>query len=250
MPDIHHIAAYRFVELDELPSLRDHIHTLAAAQDLRGTVLLAPEGINLMLAGSGLAVDLFLAELASDSRFAAMDVKRSTTSDMPFGKLLVKIKREIIRMNQLGVRPSEGRAPAIAPERLAQWLDQGHDDAGRQVVMLDTRNDFEVDVGRFGGAVDWRLRRFSDFPAAFGEQRKQLAEKTVVSYCTGGIRCEKAALWMQAQGLSNVWQLDGGILGYFASVGAKHFEGDCFVFDGRVALDAELAPQARRVAAT
>jgi len=246
MPDIHHIAAYRFVELTELPTLRENILSLAKAQKLLGTVLLAPEGINLMLAGSAASIDKFLGELGNDPRFAGLEVKRSTANGMPFGKLLVKVKREIIRMNEQGVRPSAGRAPAIAPERLAQWLDQGHDDAGRQVVMLDTRNDFEVDVGRFDSAIDWRLRRFSEFPAALKSHRNDLSDKTVVSYCTGGIRCEKAALWMQAEGVSNVWQLDGGILGYFARVGSRHFGGECFVFDGRVALDAELAPQAHR----
>jgi UPF0176 protein len=111
-------------------------------------------------------------------------------------------------------------------------------DEGRPVVMLDTRNGFEVDAGAFAGALDWRLARFSDFPAAVQTHAAELQGKTVVSYCTGGIRCEKAALWMQQAGIPHVLQLDGGILRYFEDVpGAPHWQGQCFVFDERVALD-------------
>jgi UPF0176 protein len=132
---------------------------------------------------------------------------------------------------------------------LAHWLQQGRCDAGREVVMLDTRNGFEVDAGAFENAIDWRLNRFSDFPAALEQHREALQGKTVVSYCTGGIRCEKAAIWMAAAGIDNVLQLDGGILRYFEQApGAPHWRGDCFVFDGRTGLDAALAeaPQPQR----
>lgn len=125
---------------------------------------------------------------------------------------------------------------------LARWLDTGRDDAGREVVTLDTRNAFEVDAGRFRGALDWRLQRFSDFPAAVRAQAAALAGKTVVSYCTGGIRCEKAALVLQETGVESVFQLDGGILKYFEQTGGRHFEGRCFVFDERQLLDAALQP--------
>ena len=119
------------------------------------------------------------------------------------------------------------------------------DDAGREVVTLDTRNAFEVDHGRFAGAVDWRIEKFSEFPHALSEHRTELEGKTVVSYCTGGIRCEKAALLMREAGLQNVLQLDGGILRYFEETGGAHFEGSCFVFDEREALSDTLAPVAR-----
>jgi UPF0176 protein len=161
---------------------------------------------------------------------------------VPFGKLLVKVKREIIRMNHPTIRPQAGRAPSVDAQTLARWLDAGVDDTGREVVTLDTRNAFEVDQGRFQGAHDWRIAKFSEFPQALLAHRAELEGKTVVSYCTGGIRCEKAALLMQDAGMSNVWQLDGGILKYFEETGGAHFDGDCFVFDEREALNDTLAP--------
>jgi UPF0176 protein len=159
----------------------------------------------------------------------------------PFQRLRVRLKREIIRMNQPAIRPAAGRAPAVDAHTLARWLRQGRCDAGRELVMLDTRNGFEVDHGAFDGAVDWRLTKFSEFPAALATHRPALEGKTIVSYCTGGIRCEKAAIWMREQGLPHTLQLDGGILKYFElEPGAPHFHGRCFVFDEREALDAGL----------
>jgi UPF0176 protein len=132
----------------------------------------------------------------------------------------------------------------VDPATLARWLAQGHDDAGRAVAMLDTRNAFEVDAGTFEGTHDWRIEKFSDFPAAFDAHRAELAGKTVVSFCTGGIRCEKAALYMRERGLPDVLQLEGGILGYFAATdgAAPGWRGECFVFDERRTVDPELAP--------
>jgi UPF0176 protein len=155
----------------------------------------------------------------------------------------VKVKREIIRMNMPAIRPVAQRAPAVDAPTLARWLQAGHCDDGRPVVMLDTRNGFEVDAGAFDGAVDWRLDKFSDFPAALDAHKDDFAGKTVVSYCTGGIRCEKAALVMQQAGIEHVHQLDGGILTYFEQTdGAPGWRGGCFVFDERVALDPALQP--------
>ena len=124
---------------------------------------------------------------------------------------------------------------------MKRWLDQGHDDDGRPVVTLDTRNDFEVDQGTFRGALDWRISKFTEFPQALLAHRDELAGKTVVSFCTGGIRCEKAAIFMREAGLPHVWQLEGGILQYFEETGGAHFDGSCFVFDERRALDADLS---------
>jgi UPF0176 protein len=157
--------------------------------------------------------------------------------------MLVKHKREIIRMNHPAVQPASGRAPALDATTLKRWLDQGHDDAGRPLVLLDTRNAFEVDYGTFEGAVDWRLDKFSDFPDALRGHARELQGKTVVSFCTGGIRCEKAALVMREEGLADVWQLEGGILKYFEETGGAHFRGTCFVFDERQALDPGLNPR-------
>jgi len=235
------IAAYRFVELADLATLQQQLLARARAAALKGTVLLAPEGINLVLAGTCDALQPWLAELQQDPRLAAMGVKRSFSSDQPFRRLRVKIRREIIRMDQPTVRPAAGRAPVVDAPTLARWLQRGRCDEGRELVLLDTRNGFEVDQGAFEGAIDWRLQRFSGFPAQLQRRSAALQDKTVVSYCTGGIRCEKAALWMREQGLPHALQLDGGILGYFEQVpGAPHYRGHCFVFDERGALDARL----------
>ena len=180
--------------------------------------------------------------MRADRRFADLDVKFSRSASVPFRKLRVKIKREIIRMDHPAIQPQAGRAPAVPPATLARWLDQGVDDDGRPVVMLDTRNAFEVDAGTFAGAIDWRIERFTQFPAALQVHRDSLRGKTVVSFCTGGIRCEKAALYMAEAGLDHVYQLDGGILKYFEETGGKGFNGRCFVFDARIALDPALAP--------
>lgn len=242
MGPILNVSAYRFVALADLPGWRERI--LARAAGLKGTVLLAGEGINLVLAGPPAALRAFVAWLREQAPFAGLETKESRSDTLPFRRLKVKVKREIIRMNHPAIRPQQRRAPVLDAPTLARWLDAGHDDDGRPVVTLDTRNAFEVDAGRFKGALDWRLARFSDFPAAVQAQRAALAGKTVVSYCTGGIRCEKAALVLQEAGVDPVWQLDGGLLKYFEQTGGRHFEGRCFVFDERVLLDPALQPAA------
>lgn len=145
-------------------------------------------------------------------------------------------------MKHSAANPLEGRAPAVSPKQLKAWLDQGHDDDHRPVVLLDTRNAFEVDLGSFAGAVDYRLTKFSEFPDAVKQAAAALIGQRVVTFCTGGIRCEKAAIYMQQQGIENVTQLDGGILKYFEDVGQDHYRGHCFVFDERRNVDAQLLP--------
>ncbi len=252
MNPVLNISAYLFVSLNDTAALRESIRSQAATRGLRGTVILATEGINLFLAGGHESVRGFLQWLRGDARFESLAAKESESDSVPFARLLVKVKPEIIRMNHPTIRPhhepahapaqapANARAPALAAATLARWLDAGHDDAGRPVVMLDTRNAFEVGHGHFEHAVDWNIARFSDFPAAALEHRAALEGSTVVTYCTGGIRCEKAALFMREAGIADVWQLDGGILQYFETVGARHFVGDCFVFDARETVDATL----------
>lgn len=244
MHTVLNISAYKFVSLPDGEALRESIHSQAAQRALKGTVLLAEEGINLFLAGTAHAVHGFLAWLRTDARFADLAPKESWSDEVPFRKLLVKVKREIIRMNHPTIRPHAGRAPAVDAATLARWLDQGHDDDGRPVVTLDTRNAFEVDYGSFEGAIDWRLSKFSEFPDAVLQHRQELQDKTVVSFCTGGIRCEKAAIFMREAGLEHVYQLEGGILKYFEETGGPHYRGTCFVFDEREALDACLEASA------
>ncbi|MFO0737228.1 MAG: sulfurtransferase [Labilithrix sp.] len=238
------VAAYWFVGIDDVPSLRARLLARTEALGLKGTILVATEGINLSLAGPPEAVRAFVAELHADPRFSGMDVKESWSATQPFRRMLVKEREEIIRMAAPAIRPdskrADGRAPGVDPRTLERWLDRGHDDAGRPIVLLDTRNAFEVDQGTFEGAIDWRIERFTQFPAALAAHRAELVGKTVVSFCTGGIRCEKAAILMREEGIADVVQLEGGILRYFEVVGGAHYRGTCYVFDRRRALDPAL----------
>ena len=236
------IAAYRFVPLDGLPELREAVLAQAGDCGVRGTLLLAPEGINLFLAGSREGIDAFMNWLRADPRFADLETKESLSADVPFGKLLVKIKNEIIRMNHPAIQPASGRAPAVDAATLHRWLQTGVDDEGREVALLDTRNAFEVDCGTFDGAIDWRIDRFTQFPDAVLAHREELAGKTIVSFCTGGIRCEKAAIYMAEAGIDHVYQLEGGILKYLEVTDGRGYHGTCFVFDDRRSVDASLAP--------
>ena len=245
MASILNISAYKFVELTDASDLRQVLLQRALELQLKGTVLLAREGVNLFLAGPAQAVHTWMQALRVDPRFADVTPKESWSTNQPFQRMRVKVKSEIIRMNHPTVRPAAQRAPALSPTIVRRWLDQGHDDAGRPVVTLDTRNGFEVDYGAFRNAIDWRLAKFSDFPQAAKQHLDELRGKTVISYCTGGIRCEKAAIYLQELGLDSVYQIEGGILKYFEEVGAAHFSGDCFVFDEREALSSELQPADR-----
>ena len=242
MASVLNISAYLFTRLTDREVLRPALRARAEALGLKGTIILAEEGINLFLAGDADAVRGFVDELRADVRFAAITPKESWSAEQPFGRLLVKLKREIIRMDHPTIRPESERAPAVQPATLRRWLDQGHDDTGREVVLLDTRNAFEVDYGTFSGAMDWRIERFTQFPQAASTHRDHLAGKTVVSFCTGGIRCEKAAIYLRDAGVDAL-QLEGGILGYFEQVGGAHWNGECFVFDEREALTPALQPR-------
>ncbi|WP_027016469.1 sulfurtransferase [Comamonas composti] len=243
MPHILNISCYKFVYLPDATALRESLSQRAGVLALKGTILLAEEGINFFLAGPSQSVHEFVRQLRTDARFADLAPKESWSDTVPFRKMLVKVKHEIIRMDHPAIRPASGRAPAVSPATLRRWLSQGHDDDGREVVTLDTRNGFEVDAGAFEQAVDWRITKFTEFPQALRKHKADLANKTVVSYCTGGIRCEKAAILMQDEGLENVFQLEGGILKYFEETDGAFYKGGCFVFDERRVLDSGLATE-------
>ncbi|CAB3786754.1 sulfurtransferase [Pararobbsia alpina] len=245
---IVNLAAYKFVSIESTADWREPLRARCEALGLRGTILLAPEGINLFLAGPREATDSFLDYLRHDALFAGkftdLEVKESLSDQQPFRRMLVKLKREIITMHSPAIRPEAGRATEVDARTLKRWLDAGRDDGGRPVVMLDTRNAFEVDVGTFSNAIDYRIDKFSEFPQVVAEHREDFEGKTVVSFCTGGIRCEKAAIHMKNVGIDHVYQLEGGILKYFEEVGGEHYDGDCFVFDHRTALNPRLEPAA------
>lgn len=243
------IAAYKFVSIPHpenwVVPLKDKCQQLR----LKGTIVLSQEGINLFLAGSRESIDVFLQYLRADSLFekcfADIGVKESLSDNQPFGKMVVRVAKEIITMRHPMIRPEKNRASSVDAVTLKQWLEQGYDDEKRQIVLLDTRNDFEVKMGTFKNAIDLDLTKFSEFPEAIRtcmETDESLKDKTIVSFCTGGIRCEKAALYLQELGHPKVLQLDGGILRYFEDVGGAHWNGECFVFDERVSLDPRLRP--------
>jgi len=236
------ISTYKFVTLDDRASLRERLQQLCDTLQLKGTLLLAPEGINIFLAGTEASIHGFLDQLRQDTRFADIQAKESWSDSAPFKKMRVRLKKEIITMKVPDIRPEDHRAETVSPEKLKTWLDRGHDDAGREVVMIDTRNVFEVEAGTFINALDFGIERFSQYPQAIVAHQQDFADKSVVTFCTGGIRCEKAVLYMNRLGMQNVYQLDGGILKYFEEVGGAHWTGNCVVFDERSALDPGLAP--------
>jgi UPF0176 protein len=238
---ILNISCYKFVALPDAQDLRQPCLDNALARQLKGTILIAEEGINFFLAGSADDVRGFVDWLRNDARFADLAPKESWSATQPFRKMLVKVKNEIIRMNHPSIRPAEGRAPAVTPATAKRWLDQGHDDEGRPVVTLDTRNQFEVGAGTFKNTINWGITKFTEFPDAVQAHLGELQDKTVISFCTGGIRCEKAAIYMRNAGLPHVYQLEGGILKYFEEVGNDHYDGGCFVFDERRAVGADLS---------
>jgi UPF0176 protein len=231
---IANIAAYKFVPIDDADALRKHLRDLCFRLGLKGTILLAPEGINLFLAGPGEAISAFLADLSGDARFANIEAKWSWSDFVPFKRLRVKLKQEIVTLRVDGIDPATAPAPAITAFELKRWYDEGRD-----FVILDTRNEWEFAAGTFRDAVNPHLRSFSEFPLAI-ETLANHKDKTVVTFCTGGIRCEKAAPLLQLQGFREVYQLQGGILKYFEECGGAHWQGNCVVFDDRGSLDPQL----------
>ena len=237
MSAVLNLSAYRFTPFaaEDLVPLRDRLRVLTRELDLRGTILLSTEGINFFVAGPRAATDVLLAELRALPGLADLTPKESPSDERPFNRMLVKIKKEIIAFGVEGIDPARDPAPRLDPHTLKQWLDEG-----RPVTLLDTRNDYEIRLGTFAGAVVPGIDHFRDFPAAVRHLPESLKSTPVVTFCTGGIRCEKAAPLLRREGFSEVYQLDGGILKYFELCGGDHYTGECFVFDRRVGVDSSL----------
>ena len=232
---ISNVAGYRFVDLPDRDALRQPFLDQCNQSGLRGTILLSHEGINFFLAGSQAGIDAYLDFLGKDERFSGMSLKYSYTDYQPFNRMNVRLKKEIISLGMDNVKPSERTGDEITPIEFKQWLDEG-----REVAIIDTRNDYEIRLGTFENAVDLNIKSFRAFPEAIEGLPEAMKDTPVVMFCTGGIRCEKASVVMMDAGFSNVKQLKGGILGYFEEVGGDHWQGDCFVFDHRVALGPDL----------
>ncbi|MEO7319396.1 MAG: rhodanese-like domain-containing protein, partial [Chthoniobacteraceae bacterium] len=221
--------------LENLPPLRERLLHLCGAWELKGTILLSPEGMNVFVAGTREAIDALLAELRALPGFADIAPKESESAKQPYNRMLVKIKKEIIAFGVEGIDPARKPTTKLAARTLKQWLDEG-----RPLTLLDTRNDYEVRMGTFQGAVPAGIGNFRDFPKAVEKLPEEMKQQPVVMFCTGGIRCEKAGPFMERAGFKNVFQLDGGILKYFEECGGAHYDGECFVFDRRVGVDPEL----------
>jgi UPF0176 protein len=234
MPAFINLSVYKFTPLENLLELRQRLLELGHSRSLKGTILLSGEGINLFVAGLRADVDALIAELRRLPGLADLTPKESESADQPFNRMLVKIKKEIIAFGVEGIDPARQPSAKLAPRTLKQWLDEG-----REVTLLDTRNDYEVRMGTFRGAVPAGIDNFRDFPDAVSRLKPELKDKPIVMFCTGGIRCEKAGPFMAREGF-NVFQLDGGILKYFEECGGAHYDGECFVFDKRVGVDAAL----------
>lgn len=232
---ITNIGAYRFAELTDLEPLRERLMGLCREQSLKGMILLSTEGINLFVAGSATGVNSLLWTLRELPGLEGLVPKLSLSEVQPFSRMLVKIKKEIIAFGVEGIHPARKTCPKLPATTLKQWLDES-----RKVTLLDTRNDYEIKLGTFRGALSAGIDNFRDFPQAVARLPESLKDEPVVMFCTGGIRCEKAGPYMESQGFRNIHQLDGGILKYFEDCGGAHYDGECFVFDQRVGVDPAL----------
>lgn len=234
MPIIN-ISCYKFTPLQDLKPLRDTLLAQCKGWLLKGTILLSPEGINLFVAGERESIDALMAALHRLSGLEDLTPKYSESAEQPFRRMLVRIKREIIAFGVEGINPGRRTSPKLKPRELKQWLDEG-----RPVTLLDTRNDYEIELGTFRNAVIPHIDHFRDFPAAVRRLPTEMKDQPIVMFCTGGIRCEKAGPFMEQEGFKSIYQLEGGILKYFEECGGAHYDGECFVFDQRVGVDAHL----------
>tara|TARA_B100000287_G_scaffold75024_1_gene66934 strand:- start:321 stop:1163 length:843 start_codon:yes stop_codon:yes gene_type:complete len=236
MTDQHlNIAGYKFVVLDDRDALRQPFKAQCDELGLKGTILLSYEGINIFVAGPEQSIATFRAYLSNDERFADIDFKESYSEHQPFNRMNVRLKNEIISVGLPNFDRVESMDGRILPKDLHEKLLNGD-----EVVLLDTRNTYETRLGTFHNAIELDIDTFRAFPQAVSELEESLKDKEIVMFCTGGVRCEKASVIMKDAGFTNIKQLEGGILGYFEHVGGDYWDGECFVFDKRVALLPDL----------
>lgn len=229
-------ALYKFVRLENFEQLRQPLLNVMEENEVRGTLLLANEGINGTISGSRAGIDAVLAWLKSDKRLADLSFKESFTDTAPFKRSKVKLKKEIVTMGVEGIDPLKVVGSYVKP---AQWNELISDP---EVVLVDTRNDYEIEIGTFKNAIDPNTTTFREFPQYVKENLDPSKHKKVAMYCTGGIRCEKSTAYLKEQGFDEVYHLEGGILKYLEEVPQEDslWEGECFVFDDRVAVNHQL----------
>jgi UPF0176 protein len=226
-------AFYKFIAIDDPSALQRSLRIFCAKHAIKGTILLAHEGINATISGEGAAVSSFLDVLRADPRFADIAIKRSAAREHPFRRLKVKIKREIVTLGiEEALLPLQ-TAEAVEPEDWNRLI------LDPKVLVIDTRNDYEVEVGTFEGARNPKTHAFRDFPDYVARELAHAPERKIAMFCTGGIRCEKASAYLLSKGFTNVYQLNGGILRYLERIAPEKslWRGECFVFDERVALE-------------
>lgn len=235
-------ALYHFTPMADLPALRERLLDACTGQKISGTLLIANEGINGTIAGSDTGIAEIVDHLRGLPGCAALEVKYSRATAMPFGRMKVRIKTEIVTMGQPQIDPLEGTGHYLDPE---EWNALIADPA---TVVIDTRNDYEVAIGTFRGAIDPRTRSFREFPDWFRQHRHDLLgnqpNRKVAMFCTGGIRCEKSTAFLKAEGVDEVYHLRGGILKYLEEMPEQRslWQGECFVFDERVSVGHGLVP--------
>lgn len=231
------ITAYKFISLTEaqLTEYRPILKQLGSDLEIRGSILLSSEGINLSLAGSEASIQKYIDYLNQHEKFNGMEFKTSFSNDYPFSRMIVRIKEEIIKMEISEIKPEQKTAPHLPAKQFKEWYEKQKD-----MIVIDTRNVYEVAVGTFKNAINLDIKNFHEFPEAIKNLPEEIKKKPIVTFCTGGVRCEKAAQYMLDQGFSEVYQLDGGIIKYFHECGDAFWQGECFVFDKRITISPTL----------
>lgn len=229
-------AMYKFVTLENFEALREPLCSTMEKLGIKGTLLIAQEGINGTVAGSREGIDALLQWLNAEPRLSGIVTKESYTSELPFYRTKVKLKKEIVTMGVEGIDPKQVVGTYVKPQDWNALIEDP------DVVLIDTRNDYEVEIGTFKGAVDPKTTTFREFPDYVKDNMDPAKQKKVAMYCTGGIRCEKSTAYMKEQGFDEVYHLEGGILKYLEEVPSEEslWEGECFVFDSRVAVNHQL----------
>lgn len=236
MPQIVVCAMYKFVTLENFQDLRQPLHEVMEDNQVRGTLLLAREGINGTVAGSRQAIDTLLGWLQGDPRLSGIDYKESYTDKLPFNRAKVKLKKEIVTMGVEGIDPKSVVGTYVTPKDWNKLI------SDPEVVLVDTRNDYEYQVGTFKNAINPHTVSFREFPRYVQDNLSPETHKKVAMFCTGGIRCEKSTAFLKEQGFAEVYHLKGGILSYLEEVPQDEslWEGECFVFDERVTVNHQL----------
>ncbi|MDD5275787.1 MAG: rhodanese-related sulfurtransferase [Methylovulum sp.] len=229
-------ALYKFVTLENFQQLRQPLHNVMEEQQIRGTLLLASEGINGTVAGSRVSIDTLLNWLREDPRLVDIDYKESYADSMPFNRTKVKLKKEIVTMGVEGIDPKRVVGTYVSPQDWNALISEP------DVLVVDTRNDYEYQVGTFKNAINPNTESFREFPSFVKANLHPEKHKKVAMFCTGGIRCEKSTAFLKEQGFDEVYHLKGGILKYLEEVSPQEtlWEGECFVFDGRVTVNHRL----------